>query len=91
MLSKKKIVAAGVITGIVVLSGCSALGDKVTEPWQDAPRSGTNNGPATVVTMPDGFNNVAGKCDGTNMVYVIYHGDSAYGAVSVVPNDPRCK
>lgn len=40
--------------------------------------------------MPDGFSNLASKCDGPNRVYVIFHNDSAYGAVAVVANDPRC-
>jgi len=70
------------------LAGCSW--DKSTEPFQDAPRNGTNNGPAMVVTMPDGFNNVATKCDHGNRVYTIYHGNDPYGSVAVVPFDPTC-
>lgn len=31
------------------------------------------------------------KCDGPNRVYVVYHGDSKYGALAVLPNDPRCR
>jgi hypothetical protein len=78
------------VTGLVAgltLSGCSS---KSLEPFQDAPRAGTNSAPADVVTMPDGFSNVATKCDGPNRVYVVFHGDSTYGALAVVPNDPRC-
>jgi hypothetical protein len=40
--------------------------------------------------MPDGFSNVAHKCDGPDMVYVIFHNDGAYGSVAIAPNDPRC-
>jgi hypothetical protein len=72
---------------LLALTGCS----KITEPFKDAPRSGvTNNVPADVITFPDGFSNVSSKCDGPNRVYVAFHNDSAYAAMSVVPNDPRC-
>ena len=82
-------IAAGLgAVAVLALAGCST--DKATEPFKDAPRSGTNNGAAEVITMPDGFNNVASKCDGPNRVYVIFHGDDKYGAIAVVPNDPRC-
>ncbi len=80
--------AAGVLA--LALAGCD-WGDKVAEPYQDAKRSGnTNSTPADVIEMPDGFSNLAAKCDGPNRVYVAFHGDSAYGAMAVVPNDPRC-
>lgn len=71
----------------LLLSGCT---EKATEQFRDAPRGTTDSGPADVLTFPDGFSNVAAKCDGPNRVYVIFHADSAYGAVAVVPNDPRC-
>lgn len=80
------IVAAVVAT--LSMSGCSW--EKTTEPFKDAPVSGHNSDPAEVVEMPDGFNNVATKCDGPNRVYTIYHADSGYGSVAVVANDPRC-
>jgi hypothetical protein len=32
----------------------------------------------------------AGDVIGANRVYVVFHGDSAYGTVAVAPNDPRC-
>ena len=45
----------------------------------------------SVVNFPDGFTNVAVKCDGPNRVYSAYHGDGKYAAVTVVADDPRCK
>lgn len=72
----------------LLLTGCS---DKFNEPFKDAPRGTTNNSPADVGTMPDGFSNWAGKCDGPNRVYTAYHGDAKYAAMEVVANDPRCK
>lgn len=85
----KRVVAAtfGVAAAALLLTGC---GDKWSEPFQDAPRKGVNNGPATIITMPDGFNNVSFKCNGRTGVYVIYHGDAKYGAVSAVASDPNC-
>lgn len=82
---KRWIVGAGLL---LVLSGCGA---KVTEPFHDAPTSpNRNNDPARVITMPDGFSNVAGKCDGPNYIYSGFHGDGNRMSIAVVANDPRC-
>jgi hypothetical protein len=78
--------AAAAAVLMVTTTGCS----KLTEPLKDAPVSNRNNDPAVVGSMPDGFGNWAAKCDGPNMVYTLFHQDSAYGGISVVPNDPRC-
>lgn len=81
------------LLGVVVLgtTAASCDGSKLTEQYKDADRGTTNSGPADVMTFPDGFSNVSAKCDGPNRVYVAFHADAAYAAVSVVPNDPRCK
>lgn len=85
-MRKTLITAAAVVA--FAAAGCS---DKATAPYNDAPRTATENtGAAQVITMPDGFSNVASKCDGPNRVYVVFHSDSAYGSVAVVANDPRC-
>jgi hypothetical protein len=89
-MSKKKvalIVAAAALFG----GACNTGFQKITERFKDAPRGEVNNGPADIVTMPDGFSNVAAKCDGTNRVYVVFHSNSAYGSVAVAPNDPACR
>jgi hypothetical protein len=90
MKRKAKYTALGALLGLLaiaaLLGGCS----KTFERFQDAPRASTNTSPADVITMPDGFSNVAAKCDGPNRVYVVFHADSAYGSVAVAPNDPRC-
>jgi hypothetical protein len=79
------------ISGIILalsLTGCTA---KSTEPFKDAPRSKNDNGaPADLVRMPDGFGNAGTKCDHGNRVYTLFHGDSPYGAIAVVPQDPTC-
>lgn len=72
----------------LALAGCSQRG---TETYHDAPRSGvTNHSAADVLEFPDGFANVAVKCDGPNRVYVIFHNTGEYGSIAVAPNDPRC-
>lgn len=85
--TKQKIcLAMAALAGLIMLTGCS----KMTEQFNDAPVSGNNDAPALRVSFPDGFSNVATKCDGPNRVYVAFHGDSAYAGVAVVANDPRC-
>lgn len=75
--------------GILALSACDPTG-KAAQPYQDAKVSDVNDTPASQGTMPDGFSNFASKCDHGNRVYVLYHANSAYGALTVVPNDPTC-
>lgn len=72
---------------IVLLTGCG----KAAEPFKDAPRGETNNDPADVGRMPDGFSNYATKCDHGNRVYVVFKSDNAYGSIAVVPNAPDCQ
>jgi hypothetical protein len=81
---------AGAATAMLFVFAGAASCDKATEPFKDSPRSGFNNDPANVGSMPDGFNNWSAKCDGPNMVYTVFHSDSSYGSVAVAPNDPRC-
>jgi len=82
------IAAALSVLALAVLSGCG-LG-KITEPYNDAPVSHQIGGPAEVGSMPDGFNNFSEKCDDHgNRVFVIFHGDSAYGSVFAM-KDPTC-
>lgn len=85
----KRALAAAVVLTLLV-SGCGAKGK---EPFKDAPRSGTSNtGPADTITMPDGFSNLATKCDHGNRIYVAFHGDQRQGvAITVVPADPTCR
>lgn len=61
-----------------------------TEEFNDAPRGDTNDDPADIITMPDGFGNLASKCDGPNRVYSARAGGDGR-SVAVVANDPRCE
>lgn len=84
----KLVTAASVaVLTIAALTGCA----KANEPFNDAKRGTENNTPADVVTMPDGFSNAATKCDHGNRIYILFHGDSTYGSVAVVPADPTCR
>ena len=70
------------------LGGCG----KIREPYKDAPVTNvTNDQAADKITMPDGFSNLTTKCDHGNRIYVAFHGDNAYAAIAVVPQDPTCK
>lgn len=82
-------IAIGLVV-FALLAFLAACGTRAAEPFQDADRGTSNTAPANTITMPDGFSNVAYKCDGPNMVYVLFKGDLAYGGIAVVPNDPRC-
>ncbi|TDD37834.1 hypothetical protein E1287_07180 [Actinomadura sp. KC06] len=80
--------AAGAAGVLALASGCA----KMTEPFNDAPIKSKDDSAAEVYSMPDGFSNVATKCDRHgNRIYVVYHGDNPYGALNVVPQDPSCK
>lgn len=80
----KKYIAIALIA--LVTAGCA----KASEPFKDSDRGGTNDSPADVIEMPDGFNNLATKCDHGFRIYVTFHSDSPYGAIAAVP-DPKCE
>jgi len=82
------VLAGTALAAVVALSFAAGCGvSKVSEPFNDAPRAREWNGSADVVTMPDGFSNLATKCGPGGMRYsVIFHQDGAYGSVSVVPD-----
>ena len=87
----RKRVVGGVVVATLALVGLAGCGDKATEPFKDAPRSGSdNNLPADIVRMPDGFSNAATKCDHGNRIYSAFKGDSNRASIAVVPKDPSC-
>lgn len=81
---------SGLIVALALVLFLLGACGKAAEPFKDAERGSTNDSPADTITMPDGFSNVATKCDHGNRLYSAFHGDSAYGAISVVANDPTC-
>lgn len=58
-----------------------------------APIAANNMDPADIITMPEGFSNLATKCDHGNRVYVARSvDDTGVGrAIWGVANDPTCK
>jgi hypothetical protein len=92
-MKRSSVKVAGLIPAVIavaLLTGAASC-DKANEPFKDAPRSGTvNNDPADIIEMPDGFSNLATKCDHGNRIYTGFHGDSKYGIGFAVPHDPTC-
>lgn len=88
-MSKKTRIFAATVAAALLL-GATGCGAKGTEPLKDAPTAGRNQAPADLMSFPDGFSNVATKCDGPNRVYVAFKGDNNRAAIAVVANDPRC-
>lgn len=88
---KGPLIALAVMTIVIFLLVAACGGGKYSEQFNDAERSDqTNSSPADVITFPDGFSNVATKCDNGNRVYVLFHEDQPYGGLSVVPNARGC-
>lgn len=77
------------VAGAAGLTGCS----KLTEPWNDAPIERKYDNPAEVYSMPDGYANIATKCDAHgNRMYSTREGANGGGkVVAVIPADPSCK
>jgi hypothetical protein len=90
-MNRRRIVVGASVAALLVglLAGC---GDKHTEPFKDGPRSNVvNTKPADIIEAPDGFSNLATKCDHGNRLYIAYKGDDNRAAVTVVPGDPTCR
>lgn len=91
--TKLRLKIAGVVTaaGVAVtgVAGCASM----TEPWNDAPIERKYDNPAEVYSMPDGFANIASKCDahGHRMFSTREGAQGGGKVVAVVPNDPSCK
>lgn len=77
----------GLSLSALVLAGCTP---KATEPYRDAPVARRDSSAAEVYTMPDGFSNFAGKCDGHgHRVFVAFKGDDNRAAITAI-DDPSC-
>lgn len=74
------------VASIVVIAVLGACSQKTQEPFRDAPQGENRNSePADIIEMPDGFSNLATKCDHGNRIYVAFKGDQNRAAVAVVP------
>lgn len=92
MFSKRSRILAGgtlAVAAVAVLAGCNE-NSKVAQPYNDTAVAGRASNAMVVGNGADGFSNWGMKCDGYgHLVYVIFHGDSPYGAITVIP-DKRC-
>ncbi|MGW1547506.1 hypothetical protein [Streptomyces sp. NPDC002346] len=84
---KKTALATLALIGALSLTGCASL----TEPFNDAPVSRKDDSPAVIYSMPDGFANVAAKCDGNGFrIFTTRGADSGGGKAVAVVADPKC-
>lgn len=85
-MKRAAVAAAGVLV-VLLASGCA----RITEEWNDAPIERKDDGPAVVYSMPDGFANVATKCDGFgHRIYVTRGAAEGGGKAVAVIADPAC-
>jgi hypothetical protein len=100
MKARNMVLGLGAAGVVLALTACDPT-DSQSQPFNDASvdksqgKSGVQAGPAVLVNMPDGFNNIAYKCvrnpDGTwTMFSTLYHSTSAYGAVAVTEHAALC-
>lgn len=76
---------AAAAASVVLLVGCgTAERGTVDSPVEAGPQQ--NNAPAHIVNFPDGFPNIAIKCDGRTGIYTT----TREAAPTVIPDDPRC-
>lgn len=84
----KQTIAAAAVT-VVAASGCA----RAMEEFRDAPIGRRDDSPADVINMPDGFSNLATKCDpytkGVRVYVTKNSGGHARAAVAVT--DPNCQ
>jgi len=97
----RRAVIVGIAAAVLVTGGAlgmSGCGEKFNEPFKDGPHNREHLRPMwTLIEAPDGFSNQATAClvdlDGAKTgvrIFSAYHGDSAYGAISSVPDPKNC-
>src|SRR5664279_3537333 len=94
MINTHRAVRLGITAAAIPLaillsaSSCQSANDA---PVVNGNESGDQT-PAEIIAMPDGFSNVATKCDKYgNRVYTGYHKGVDSLSIFVVPQDPSCK
>jgi uncharacterized lipoprotein len=83
------LILAGLVLMVGVVAACGS-DSKEFEQFKDAERGTSNTESADTITFPDGFSNVATKCDHGNRVYVLFKGSGSYGSIAVVPDAKGC-
>lgn len=74
------------VAGIVVAGALLAAGCSDTSPTGDGPTGAVDDSPAAVINFPNGYANVAHKCDGQG--HRVY--STTREAPPVVIDDPSC-
>lgn len=90
LIVKRGVVGVAGAVAVVALTAGSC-GDKMSEPYADAPVAHHDTRPAVVIDMPDGFSNLAVKCAESGHVLLVsaFHGNDNRAAVTAVP-DQSC-
>lgn len=86
---KLKVVIATLSVAVVTLGGVTACGAG----HRSSSTDNVDHAPASVLQFPNGFWNVAYKCQGHNMVYSLSHSTTSTalaGALAISPNDVQC-
>lgn len=79
--------AAGALVLLATVAGCS---QKQQEQFRDAPTSARDTSAVEMYDNADGFSNWSEKCDRHgNRVFVAFHSDSAYAAITAI-KDATC-
>lgn len=78
---RRSFVAGIAVTGALAVAGCTD-----TTPTGDAPTGAVDDTPAAVINFPDGYANVAHKCDGQG--HRVY--STTRQAPPVIVDDPSC-
>lgn len=85
-MKRKATLIAALAATALLLSAC----EEAKEEYRDAPVSGHDDSPVEIYNFPDGFSNVASKCDKHgNRIYTTMNSNGR--AVAVSPQDPSCK
>ncbi len=87
MRSSKKALASAVVAAGFTAAACSNTGT-FGEEFRDTGVANRDDTPADIIQMPEGFSNVAAKCDGTSRVYVTRNDNGR--AVAVIADHPKC-
>jgi hypothetical protein len=74
-----------VAAGSLTLAAC---GDEFAQEGNDAGKLSNLDTKALIITMPDGFSNVAAKCVGTTMLFSAMNANGR--AISTVADHPWC-
>jgi hypothetical protein len=77
--------AVALVPLALLLASC---GDDYAQEHNDAGKIANLDSDALIITMPNGFSNVAAKCVGTDLLYAAINSNGR--AIAVSPSHPWC-